>query len=150
MAIDFPASPSINDTYTVDDKTFIWTGDYWRVLNSPNYISTLIKDADNDTKVEVEQSVDEDTVRITTGGTERYSIGTDGHIIPTANEAYDLGSASNRFRDLYLSGSSIDLGGVSITSDGTNLALPPISSVSGDFTVDTDTLHVDSTNDRVA
>jgi len=149
MAIDFPNSPNVNDTYTVDDKTFIWTGDYWRVLNSPNYISTLIKDADNDTKVEVEQSADEDTVRITTGGTERYSIGTDGHIIPTANEAYDLGSASNRFRDLYLSGSSIDLGGVSITSDGTNLALPPISSVSGDFTVDTDTLHVDSTNNRV-
>jgi predicted ribosome-associated RNA-binding protein Tma20 len=149
MAIDFPNSPNVNDTYTVDDKTFIWTGDYWRVLNSPNYISTLIKDADNDTKVEVEQSADEDTVRITTGGTERYSIGTDGHIIPTANEAYDLGSASNRFRDLYLSGTSIDLGGVSITSDGTNLALPPISSVSGDFTVDTDTLHVDSTNNRV-
>lgn len=149
MAIDFPNSPNVNDTYTVDDKTFIWTGDYWRVLNSPNYISTLIKDADNDTKVEVEQSADEDTVRITTGGTERYSISTDGHIIPTANETYDLGSASNRFRDLYLSGTSIDLGGVSITSDGTNLALPPISSVAGDFTVDTDTLHVDSANNRI-
>jgi hypothetical protein len=63
--------------------------------------------------------------------------------------SYDLGSASYRFRDLYLSGSSIDLGGVSITSDGTNLALPPISNISGDFTVDTDTLHVDSANERV-
>lgn len=149
MAINFPDSPSVNDTYTVDDKTFLWTGDYWRVLNSPNYISTLIKDADNDTKIEVEQSADEDTVRITTAGTERYSIGSAGHIIPTANETYDLGSVTNRFRDLYLSGTSINLGGIDITSDGTSLSLPPISSVSGDFTVDTNTLHVDSTNNRV-
>lgn len=155
MAIDFPNSPNVNDTYTVDDKTFIWTGDYWRVLNSPNYISTLIKDADNDTKVEVEQSADEDTVRITTGGTERYSIGTDGHIIPTANETYDLGSASNRFRDLYLSGSSIDLGGVSITSDGSTLSLPEASlsggtvdgnlTVTGDLTVSGTTTEINTT-----
>ena len=40
------------------------------------------------------------------------------HIIPDANETYDLGSPTNRFRDLYLSGNSIDLGGTTITSDG--------------------------------
>jgi hypothetical protein len=73
----------------------------------------------------------------------------EGHIIPGTTETYDLGSATNRFRDLYLSGTSINLGGVEISSDGTNLSLPPISNVSGDFTVDTDTLHVDSTNNRV-
>lgn len=32
-------------------------------------------------------------------------------LIPDTDVAYDLGSATNRFRDLYLSGSSIDLGG---------------------------------------
>ena len=32
------------------------------------------------------------------------------HIIPDTTEAYDLGSATNRFRTLYLSGNTIDLG----------------------------------------
>ena len=38
-----------------------------------------------------------------------------GHIVPDQNIAYDLGSASNRFRDLYLSGTTIDLGGTTIS-----------------------------------
>ena len=41
-----------------------------------------------------------------------------GNIIPDANIAYDLGSTSNRFRDLYLSGTSIDLGGTTISIAG--------------------------------
>jgi hypothetical protein len=40
-------------------------------------------------------------------------------IVPTQGSTYDLGSAENRFRDLYLSGSSINLGGgvISYTSN---------------------------------
>lgn len=41
-----------------------------------------------------------------------------GNIVPDANIAYDLGSSSNRFRDLYLSGTSIDLGGTTISIAG--------------------------------
>ena len=42
-----------------------------------------------------------------------------GNIVPTANTTYDLGSTSNRFRDLYVSGSSILLGAASLsTVDG--------------------------------
>ena len=33
-----------------------------------------------------------------------------GDLIPTADEAYDLGSPDAKFRDLYLSGSSVHLG----------------------------------------
>ncbi|MDA8915695.1 hypothetical protein N9I01_00550, partial [bacterium] len=42
-----------------------------------------------------------------------------GNIIPTANVTYDLGTDSNRFKDLYLSGSTINLGTtkISVTSD---------------------------------
>jgi hypothetical protein len=40
-----------------------------------------------------------------------------GHLIPFQTEQYDLGSASNRWRDLYLSGSTIYLGGTAITTD---------------------------------
>jgi hypothetical protein len=54
-----------------------------------------------------------------------------GHIVPSANEAYDLGSASNRFRDLYLSGSSIELGSATITATGSAVNLPAGSTVNG-------------------
>ena len=47
-----------------------------------------------------------------------------GHVVPSANETYDLGTSSNRFRDIYLSGTSINLGGVEISSDGTNISMP--------------------------
>lgn len=40
-------------------------------------------------------------------------------IIPDTDLAYDLGSVTNRFRDLYLSGNTIDLGGTALSvSDG--------------------------------
>ena len=42
-------------------------------------------------------------------------INAPGHIIPTLNEQYDLGTASLRFRDLYLSGSTIFLGDTKLT-----------------------------------
>jgi len=38
-----------------------------------------------------------------------------GDILPTGNLNADLGSATNRFRDLYLSGSTIDLGGTTLS-----------------------------------
>ena len=41
------------------------------------------------------------------------------HILPAANNTYDLGSSSKRWRDIYLSSDSIDLAGATISSDGT-------------------------------
>ena len=38
-------------------------------------------------------------------------------ILPHTTEVFDLGSSANRWRDLYLSGSTIDLGGTKITRD---------------------------------
>lgn len=37
-----------------------------------------------------------------------------GHIFPRSNEVYDIGSCNFRFRDLFLSGNTIDIGGVKI------------------------------------
>jgi len=54
-----------------------------------------------------------------------------GHVIPSTNIAYDLGSSSFRFRDLYLSGSSIILGSATITSTGSSVNLPAGSTVNG-------------------
>jgi hypothetical protein len=48
------------------------------------------------------------------------SLEVSGDITPDANVAYDLGNNTNRFRDLYLSGSSITLGFQDITSNATH------------------------------
>lgn len=53
------------------------------------------------------------------------------HVIPDASLAYDLGSAALRFRDLYLSGSSIELGAATITATGSAVNLPAGSTVGG-------------------
>lgn len=44
-------------------------------------------------------------------------------IIPDTDIAYDLGSEANRFRDLYLSGSTIKLGNVSLSAAGGNFSV---------------------------
>ena len=54
-----------------------------------------------------------------------------GNIVPNANETYDIGSSSFRFRDLYLSGSSIKLGAATITASGSAVNLPAGSTVNG-------------------
>ena len=54
-----------------------------------------------------------------------------GNVIPDTNEAYDLGSASARFRDIYLSGTTINLGGAEITSNGTDISFSGGIGVSG-------------------
>ena len=47
-----------------------------------------------------------------------------GSIIPTVDVVYDLGSPSNRFKDLYLSGNTINLGDATISATGSALELP--------------------------
>lgn len=34
MALDFPTSPSLNDTYTLDSRTWRWNGVGWALMNS--------------------------------------------------------------------------------------------------------------------
>ena len=48
-----------------------------------------------------------------TGGAE---VG--AHLIPTTNDTFDLGSATKRWRTAYLAASTLDLGGATISSDG--------------------------------
>jgi len=52
-------------------------------------------------------------------GTGSISVG--ASLIPTENITFDLGSASNRFRDLYLEGTTIYLGDATISIVGGNL-----------------------------
>lgn len=57
------------------------------------------------------------------------SVNTD--IIPGANVTYDLGSSTMRWRDLYLSGTTIDLGGQPISVGEEGISLPTGSTIGG-------------------
>jgi hypothetical protein len=54
-----------------------------------------------------------------------------GNIIPDQNEVYDIGSLTNRFRDLYLSGSSLWLGNAQLTATGSAINLPAGTTIGG-------------------
>ena len=64
-----------------------------------------------------------------------------GDILPDINEVYDIGASDKRFKDLYLSGSTIYLGDTKLTTDGGALQVldsasnePLPSDLSGSFT----------------
>ena len=54
-----------------------------------------------------------------------------GDIIPDTNEAYDIGSNSFKFRDLYLSGTTLHIGNAEVTATGSAINLPAGSTVNG-------------------
>ena len=116
MAIDFPDSPSVDEIYSVGDKSWLWNGTYWEVQGSPTstfsasdtapsspnagdiwyrsdtsqtliyYDSTWVEvghsanianflaDADADTKIQLEESSDEDTIRFDIAGSEKMAL----------------------------------------------------------------------------
>lgn len=53
------------------------------------------------------------------------------NVIPNANITYDLGSSEARFKDLWLSNSTIYLGEASISSNGNALVVPAMETTSG-------------------
>ena len=64
-----------------------------------------------------------------------------GHILPSANVTYDLGSPSLRFRSLYIAGNTINIGGATISATANSISLTSptgaIFSVSGTSALDT-------------
>jgi len=59
-----------------------------------------------------------------------------GNIIPDVTEAYDIGSSSLKFKDLYLSGTSLYLGAAQVTATGSAINLPAGSTVGGNLIQD--------------
>ena len=59
-----------------------------------------------------------------------------GNIIPDTTEAYDIGSSSLKFKDLYLSGTSLWLGAAQVTATGSAINLPAGSKVGGNLIQD--------------
>ena len=96
---------------------------YWNEAGNTFATSFTTSTGGTDTNVAVTSYAN-----ITTGSHTVY-----GAILPSANITYDLGSPSLRFRTLYLSGSTIDLGGALISAVNGTMTLTNQSG--GSFTV---------------
>jgi hypothetical protein len=144
MAIDFPDSPSVDQQYTVGDRTWTWNGSYWALtLTSSTFTASdnppsgpsagdfwfesdtgktfvyydsywvevagragsatitstsagsSISDTDSDTKIQVEESSDEDVIRFDTAGSERVTIDSLGNVAVDSDTLY-VDSVNNR------------------------------------------------------
>jgi hypothetical protein len=56
-----------------------------------------------------------------------------GNLVPSANIIYSLGTSTNRFKDLWLAGNTLFIGGANISTDGSNVTISNPSG--GSFTV---------------
>jgi len=71
-------------------------------------------------------------------------------LLPTTDITYDLGSASYRWKDLYLSGSSIKLGSATITATGSAVNLPAGTTIGGSSVSGFSTVEVSGQSNIVA
>jgi len=110
MALNFPISPTLNQTHTVGTKTWKWNGYAWDLQ-----LGSVADQGLNTSNT------------VTFAGITLTGNTNTRHIIPTANVAYDLGSPSLRFRDLYLSGNTLNLGGVQLSSSNNSLVIPSLN-----------------------
>lgn len=107
-SFDITGNGNINITGNVTATRF--TGDYQGSISADD--STIMVDSVNGT--------------FNLNGT----VGTD--VIPNGNEVYDIGSASARFKDLYLSGSTIHLGTSQISRNASGgIDIPANSTIDG-------------------
>ena len=134
-AINFPSSPTLNQTFTANDRTFIWDGTSWIAS------TTISAGADGYTgsigytgSAGADGTIGVDGYTGSIGYTGSQGVWADldsvsANLIPAADVTYDLGNVSYRWRDLYLSGNTINLGNATISSSNTAVVLPADSKI---------------------
>ena len=124
-AYDFPNSPSNGDTVNVAGIVYTYnsTDNAWRTGGgqSPAILSngTTPSLASGITAAEIRTLIDASADPVDLSSVAQ-------NIIPDADSTRDLGTSSKKFRDLYLSGSSLHLGSITIESDATSIVLPQL------------------------
>ena len=92
---------------------------------------TAVQPGDN-IQTSIIDSADSSAITITPDVVMSAGLTVGNHIVPSSNENIDLGSATNRFKELFLSGNTIDLGGALIKRvAGNTVELPVGSNING-------------------
>jgi len=79
-------------------------------------IATGLTDADADTKIQVEESSDEDKIRFDAAGTEVMNMTSTG-LFPSADDTFALGSSSLQWSDVYVGPGSLYVNGQKVLED---------------------------------
>lgn len=139
MPISFPLNPTLNQVYTYNGLTWRWDGEGWEpgvAIGSTG--ATGIQGIQGPIGATGIQGTlgpigatgatgfgaTGATGPIGATGSSVNLLAVDSNIVPVANVAYDLGTSLLRWRDLYLSGNSLYLGGAVITASNNALVLP--------------------------
>jgi hypothetical protein len=151
MAIDFPASPTLNDVFTVGNVTYVWDGTKWTASVTGGI--SLDKIEEGNTSAEVIDTGSDGRFVVTTEGTERLRVTNTGLVgIGTAspNQALETvgtirstqtGSTGYYFRGYRSSTTS----SFYVYDDGTNIQLTNEQSGALKFhTANTERVRIDS------
>ena len=147
MALNFPSAPNTNATYSFSGKTWTYNGNAWNVTsetlstsvvpegsnlyfsNARVYSNVVTLGYATNSNVALKANVIDLTTANVTEVTNLYfsnarvntALLSTGNIIPSDNNIQTLGNATNRFKDLFLSGGTVYLGNIVLQGSGTTL-----------------------------
>ena len=91
MAIDFPGSPSPGDTYVVGSVTYTWDGTKW-TATTPAAQNQIIQ---GNTSAVVTDTGSDGRLVVTTEGTERFRIGSNGLVTVKNGAVAEIGTLTD-------------------------------------------------------
>ena len=110
----------LNVSGASSNEVLSWTGtDYAWVSNAGGGSTDKIEEGNS--SVEVIDGGANGHIIFETENTDRWRIANTGHILPEADATYDIGSASNKVRHLFLSDNSLYLGTDTLRTNSSNL-----------------------------
>jgi len=122
MALNFPSSPSANATYTFNDKTWTYNGNAW-ALTTGTLSTSVVPEGTNLYFSNARVYSNITALGYITNANVNATLVSTGNIIPSGNNIQTLGNATNRFKELYISGNTIYLGDVLLKTSSTTLQI---------------------------
>jgi len=122
MSLNFPSSPSANATYTFNDKTWTYNGNAW-ALTTGTLSTSVVPEGTNLYFSNARVYSNITALGYITNANVNATLVSTGNIIPSGNNIQTLGNATNRFKELYISGNTIYLGDVLLKTSSTTLQI---------------------------
>jgi len=111
----------LNQSNPTQNHVLSWDGSDYSWVAQSGGGSATDKIEEGNSSVEVIDGGSNGHVMFNTNGTDRWQVTSGGHILPEANDTYDIGSADKKVRDLYLGSNSLYIEDNTIKTLGTDL-----------------------------